>query len=286
MSSTAGAVETRSAKTVAMDRDLAAAVWLALLLLAGGLSLFLTWRRIAGALVQPPSGGALVAAAIALSSAVALMRSLVCEGRFSLLGTEYSVLSTQVTNLLTLPSQSTSQLLLLLPGVAAVLFMAALTLPGTPAWGIATAWFVLIAGETMTWLLHLRPPGSRSTSPPRRPLADAEAPAAVDESEIPPGLVQRVTRIRENDRELLHALLQAEVPADDRIAVVHLAFCPPLAARPELTAHAMESEDAEIRVTQVETFGARIEVRLTQAEEEPRRVLIEVLGSVTSPRRA
>jgi hypothetical protein len=124
----------------------------------------------------------------------------------------------------------------------------------------------------MSWL------SPRPIRPPRDELFQA-----ADEPETPAGLLQRVTRIREADRESIHALIQAEIPAGDRLVVIHMAFCPPLTARPELTAHALDSDEAEIRMTQAETFGARIEVRLPRDERESRGVLIEVIGSAVCP---
>jgi len=106
------------------------------------------------------------------------------------------------------------------------------------------------------------------------------------EVEIPIGLVQQVTRVREEGRESIHALVQAEIAAGDRMAVVHLAFCPPLEATPELTAHAVEAEDAEVKLTQAETFGARIEVRLGAAVKEPCGVIVEVIGAAATQRDA
>ena len=85
---------------------------------------------------------------------------------------------------------------------------------------------------------------------------------------------------------MLHALVRADVAAHDRISVIHLALCPPLGARPELMAHSLDAENAETRITQIESFGARIEVRLPRAEAEARSVMIEVLGGVTCPRGA
>jgi hypothetical protein len=91
--------------------------------------------------------------------------------------------------------------------------------------------------------------------------------------------VQQVTRVREADRESIHALVQVEFAGGDQLAVVHLAFCPPLDAAPELAAHAMEAEDVEVKVTQGETFGARIEARRkAESIREARSTVIEVLG--------
>lgn len=255
MSSMAGATETRTTASVAIDRDLGAAIWLALVLLSCALAVFLTCRRLAGALIEPPGGSVLVITSLGLASAAALLRCLAKSG-----------------------------ISFLLPGISAVLLLAALTLPGTPTWGIAIAWLVLIVGEAMSWLVYLQPQRGGDRLALTSPRSAADVSDTIDEPDMPPGLVQRLTRIRENDRESLHALLQCEVAAQDQMAVVHLAFCPPLAARPKLTAHALDSGDVQVRITQVESFGARIEVRLPQVEPLPRKIVVEVLGSVTSPR--
>lgn len=69
---------------------------------------------------------------------------------------------------------------------------------------------------------------------------------------------------------------------NDRLAIIHLAFCPPLAERPELTAHALDMDEADVRITQAETFGARLEVRLPAVAQAERSFLIEVLGSAAT----
>src|SRR5262245_23516528 len=106
MSSTAGAAEMRTTTTVAMARDLSTAIWLTVWLLGSGLSLFLTWRRLVGALLVPPSGAAMAAIALVLCSAAALLRCLAGERRSSVLATHYSVPSTRITNVHSLPPHS------------------------------------------------------------------------------------------------------------------------------------------------------------------------------------
>jgi hypothetical protein len=237
-------------------------LWLSLLLLAGGLALFLTWRRIEGALVQSPPGAALIVAAIGLVCTAALLR-------------------------IAAPRQIQRELAFVLPGVAAILVLAAVSLPGTSQWGIAGAWLVMISTEAATWWHSFNPHRQAQVqSGPEPPSAVAAGSGLNDceEPEIPDGLVQQVTRVQESaNRESIHALVQANIPAGDRLAIVHLAFCPPLAARPELTAHAIDADEIDVKVTQLETFGARLEARLPQVTEQPQRVMIEVLGSATSP---
>jgi hypothetical protein len=239
----------------------------AVLALLLALSLVMLTRRTAGAFVQPLGGLALVATACGLAIAAAL-------ARFSWLR--------RIAN-----SGQPNPLAFALPGIAVILWLTALSLPGTPALAIASAWFVAIAGEGSSWLIAYRPQLLNRGLPQRivaEKLVSAEDNAADAEAEIPAGLVQQITRVHERNGEAIHALAEAVTPAGDRLAVVHLAFCPPLAAKPELTAHAVDTDDAEVRITQAEAFGVRIEVRLPQPAAEPRSVLVEVLGSVTSPR--
>ena len=78
-------------------------------------------------------------------------------------------------------------------------------------------------------------------------------------------------------------MLRAEIPAGDRLAILHIAFCPPLDAQPELAAHALDADDAEVRITQAETFGARLEVSVPKPVTEGRRLVVEVVGAVICP---
>jgi len=257
MSSTVGAIETRM-QPGDIGRHLRAAIWLSIVLLAGCVAFLLTWRRIAGALSDSLSGVQLVAAAIALLFTAAMLRRLA-------------------------PARMETTAEFFLPGIAALLLLAAITLPETPAWGIATAWLLFVAGEAGAWLLF-HPPGAVLRHIRREGRTVGEEPGIAEEPAIPPGLVQQVTRVREGDHESIHALFETCIAAGDRLGVTHLAFCPPLAARPELTAHVVESDDAEVRITQIETFGARLEVRFTQASNEPRRVIVETIGSFIVPK--
>jgi hypothetical protein len=266
-----------------VDRDLRALIWLVVVVIACGLSLFLSWRRIAGALVQPPSAIGLVIAAVGLAVAATLLRRV------------WPVRSrgSEPTRGRSAPPSATDvDLPFAFPGIAAILMLAALTLPGTSVVGVIAAWLVLFGCEAASWLWHRRMAvvEIERTRPLLVESPEARSIDADEEPAIPAGLVQQVTRVREADRESIHALVRAEIPAGDRLAAVHLAFCPPLANSPKLTAHAMETGDdsivqsTEVRITQAESFGARIEVRLPRAVDQPQCVLVEVLGSVTVPK--
>jgi hypothetical protein len=185
-----------------------------------------------------------------VASAV-VIESLALGIRRILANTQYSLRSTQYSAAVT---------------AAAMITLTSLILPGTPVFGTLLALFVFVGAETANWLPFLRQylgrfSYLRSPAPVRSVVA-----APTEEAEIPPGLVQ--------------------LPAEDRLGIVHIAFVPPLPSRPQLTAHALDADDVDIRLTQVEIFGARLEVRVPQMQSQPRHILVEVLGSATAPRSA
>ena len=256
MSSTAGAISTP------VLRHAAQAAAQALLSLLIALAAVMLMRRASGAFVQPLSGLALVVVAITLVIIPAAVRVMFRDS---------------------VAEAPAIYLLFALPGLAVAALLAALTMPGTAAWAIAVAWFILIGAEGLSWLVAFRPELLRGVRTRRRAanqLATPESTAETD-SELPAGLVQQLSRIREGGRESIHAVLLAEIVPGDRQAALHVAFCPPLEEKPELTAHALDTDDAEVRITQAETFGARIEVRLQAIVSDKRIVLVELLGSAT-----
>jgi hypothetical protein len=148
--------------------------------------------------------------------------------------------------------------------------------------GVAFAWLALVAGEVAQGLFHVRPDLWRLSIAQPGTVSASMSRTSAEEAEIPAGLIQQLTRVREGNRESVHALLRTEIPSGDRLGVFHLSFCPPFNEAPKLTAHAVDTENVEVRITQAESFGARIEVRLPREETAPRGVMIEVLGTVTA----
>lgn len=272
MSSTVGATARFQSTTGgAPVRRLFTALSLALLSLIIGLAAILLARRLSGVLNTPLSGGAVVLAALAVELTLLLYRCFAfC--------TEYSVLSTH-RGQHTIPPRAIFSLIL--PELAALAILTSLTIRGTPAWGILLAWLLLISTESIQWLIFLRLDFTNIRWPSFiSPLVSGAA--DLERLETPRGLVQQITRTKERDRESLHAILKAQIATDDRVGIIHLAFCPPLPGPPELTAHALDADEAEIRITQAETFGARLEVRLPRATTSARDVHVEVLGSATA----
>lgn len=283
MRSTAGAIEDtqHAGGTLAIQRQFVVVSLWSILGLAIGLAVLLLVRRMSGAFQQPLSGMAIVALAVLAELTTASYRRL--WAGHDCTNSQHWVLSTQYSVLSNLP------LNFLLPSLVVLIGLISLTMPGTPLFGILLAWLIVITGEAVQWQFLLRPMWHhvqpRSVIPPHSdsPGEDETEPA---ETEIPPGLIQQVTRVLEDSRESIHAIVQAKVAANDRLAIIHLSFCPPLTERPELTAHALDMDEADVRITQAETFGARLEVRLPVVAPAERSFLIEVLGSAATAKSA
>ena len=129
MSSTVGAIHPlqRTSRDEGAVRQLSASISLALLGLLVGLAIILVLRRLSGALVQPLGGGALLLAAVAVESAIALYRSFVPSTKYFVLSTPYFPSRPHFLS----PRMA---FFLLLPGVAAFSILASLSIRETPAW--------------------------------------------------------------------------------------------------------------------------------------------------------
>jgi hypothetical protein len=244
------------------------------------LAVHLIIRRLSGALVQPLGGPAIIGVAIALAASAAALRVWLTSEQF-VLSTQYSVLRTRQAR--GSPSQSgfVFPSLWIAPGIAMLLVLATLTIPGTPHWGTAVAWIALLGSEAASWLAFLNPSIVRTRNSTVVRATDTTQQDA-DEPELPAGLVQQMTRVRQDEGESIQALVHCQFATGDRFSVAHLAFCPPLATPPKLTAHALDHSTAEVRITHSETFGARIEVRVPRGEDAAQGVVVEVLGSATA----
>ena len=305
MSSTAGALDQRvGADAASTQRQLLAVVVYTALALLLALAMLVLFRRLTGSFSQPLSPLRLVLAALLSELATFALRCLNRTSAFhdSVLSIPCLVLS---TNRITGAKAQTADIarpvelrltafdLVITTSVLIIAF--ALALPGSSVFGLLLAGLIVIGGEIIQQLPRFRvwtigaahPPVSSLATIAATPPADMEElemQTEISEPEVPVGLIQQVTRVVEDGRESIHALSKAEIAADDRLAVVHIAFCPPLTDPPELSAHALDCDDAEIRITQAESFGARIEVRLATISQTPRSLLIEVLGSAKANR--
>jgi len=223
----------------------AAAIWTAALLLTTIAALFLM-RRLTGAFVEP-------------------------LGVLELLGTTSVLILVAALIQFAAPRERLAQIV---PAVAAAAGLAALPLPGSAPWSVGLAWFALVVAECAVLFVCWKRPRIKRPSAAIQPPLDEPTEEPISEH-----LVQQLTRQRNaSGGESLHALLRVSCTPGDRLAVVHLAFCPPLEAAPELTAHALDDSGAQAKITLAEIYGARIELRLPSPASDGDSVLLEVVG--------
>jgi hypothetical protein len=237
-------------------------------LLVGGLAaltvvvLLLLARRMAGALVQPLGGLELVAVA-----SLGLLLTTGWRLGWQARGSSKSSLARAAPAL---------------PGIALFLLLCVLTLPGTAPWALMLTWLSFLAGETVWWwtaYATLRPPATRGTVPP----GSIFQPAAVDhdasnESPLPSDLFQQITRYQEGEQERVAVMLRISFSAGQRVAVAHVAFCPPLFGITQLAAETTDGPSATVAITHSQSFGVRLEVRLEEPADEVCAVVVEVEG--------
>jgi hypothetical protein len=98
-----------------------------------------------------------------------------------------------------------------------------------------------------------------------------------EEEVLPAGIVQQITRSRLPDGgDAIEGLLRCTFDSRETMQVVHVAFCPPLSNKPEFEVNQLSGPEADIRATQVEVFGARLEVRLEETCEEPVDIVLRI----------
>lgn len=170
-------------------------------------------------------------------------------------------------------------------GPMAVIICSALavSVPGSSGWALLALWSLIVGVEAGTANLYWRSLRQRNIAV-ARPLNHLEV-EEVNEEEpataLPPGISQQLTRQVTEGVETLTCLLRVMFAVGEQTHTVHVAFCPPLEG--ELTSHCAQVDGAasEIKVTLVETFGARLDVKrrgpLSLSDEAV--VLLEVRGT-------
>jgi len=242
----------------------------------GSVAVLVGWRRLAGALDEPLpplplliTGGLLVAAAVGVRAA---WRSAPGGGRLQF----------------DLPAE-------LLCSVCLVTIAAAISLPRDDWWVTVLFWAGLLIEEAWAWrpAVWRRPRrdfAGSSVPPPDPPRAASPEVAALELS-IPSspepqpdspdampadGVIQQFTRSRAADgSEQVSGWLRAAFLAGQRTASVHVAFCPPFAAVPELAVEQVDGPSVRVKTAQLLPQGARLDLKLAAAAEEPHDVVLE-----------
>lgn len=89
-------------------------------------------------------------------------------------------------------------------------------------------------------------------------------------------VLQQLSRSRGADgSEIVHGTLLAEFAPAERIAVLHVAFCPPFERLPSVEAEVADGPACDVKIVQVLHQGARLEARLAHASTVAEQVRVE-----------
>lgn len=96
-------------------------------------------------------------------------------------------------------------------------------------------------------------------------------------------IVQQLFRVREdNGQEVIYGTLRADFQPEQRTAVVHVGFCPPLDYVPEIEAESLPGQTTRIKVVQAFSHGVRLDIRLPAPAKESCHVWIDMAARPNS----
>jgi hypothetical protein len=90
-----------------------------------------------------------------------------------------------------------------------------------------------------------------------------------------PWTTQSIVREMTADGEKVTGELLGRFRAGERTIFLHVAFCPPLPSVPQITCRQISGAEAEVKVSQLQTFGVRFDVRL---KHDPTSTVETLLG--------
>jgi hypothetical protein len=184
----------------------------------------------------------------------------------------------------------------ILLGTSLMIFAAALSLPGSSAWGLACLWLLIAVYEIWAWRPRarqwLRRARQKKTGmeqfridPPQSVAAHIEPvsalPGAISDSSTAPmwpakGVTQQLTRsTTAKGGDMLCGALRLDLAAGQRTGNLHVAFCPPFAGTPEITAVQADGPEARIKIAQLLPYGVRMDVKLSAPSDKPSAVLVQ-----------
>ncbi|MBM3998220.1 MAG: hypothetical protein FJ297_01545 [Planctomycetes bacterium] len=254
---------------------------------AGLCTMLVFARRFAGRL-EPISAPELVAVGLAITGAVIAIRAL------------------------TLGHPASVPILRSAWAVGAALALA-VSLPGSPALGLVLLWAIPIgAVAALAWEsrrhrldptrgFSAEPVSEILVEPIREPITERRAESIgeptgakgrdadpMDESDESDGfcggtsdergIVQRIVRSMEDGWETFCGEFRCRFAERERTQVIHVAFCPPFAATPELHIEPIHGPTVEIQTTQLEPFGARLDLRTGSDTTRERDVAVRVIA--------
>jgi len=152
-----------------------------------------------------------------------------------------------------------------LPSLALALWGVALSLPGSSPVGVTGLWAILVGHEGLAALLRRRRRGAAALVRPRPPQAVAERPPAAADATpggLPADVWQQVIRTLDpGGGETVRGLLRSRFQPGQVVAVLHVAFCPPLESLPDFHVETSLGDAVRVHVAQSMHYGARIELQ-------------------------
>jgi len=248
-------------------------------------------RRLTGALTTPLDAETFLLTALLLAATAAVTRlawHLLPLGRRSI---------------------AASWIVWVLPSLALLAFVVALSLPGSPVGAQRAFWVILAVEEAISlWLVWRRLDAAKSVSagPSAESVAETTAadarlqeltegpeypavasgggreirldpPQQPSPHIIPPNVSQQLTRaIGEDGCEVLYGLLRGHFAPGQRSLRLHVSFCPPFESVPEISIDKIEGPELTVRVGQVLPYGARLDLRLKSLNADPADVVLEL----------
>ncbi len=233
---------------------------------------FLWFRRAVGAISTPLSASGLLSVGLAAAATA--------------LGARYVWKRTAATRWSTLGVSS-------LLTVSTLAFAAAASLPNSAPIGLAGLWLVVVGEELWAWWPKRlarteRAEPKPAPSPQPVPVADsherfeqAVADSSVGADVLQEHVTQQVTRLLEPDgTDRVVGWMRVSFEPGQRLASVHLAFCPPFGRTPEAALERLEGPQVRIKRVQVFPFGARFDLKLGTPAEQATDVLLRVAAEV------
>jgi hypothetical protein len=179
--------------------------------------------------------------------------------------------------------------LMIVTSAAVTILLVSLCVPGTEL--AAMAFFCALAGieESWAWARFLQKSHPTSTSSLRcsLPMVSSTAPESADEREAcqdyPEGVSQQLTRLSSEDGvDELAGWLRATFSSGQRTDNIHVAFCPPFAATPELEVEPIDGPDARVKIAQLLPYGVRLDLKLSAPAKESISVVLQFSARSTT----
>ncbi|MFM9066848.1 MAG: hypothetical protein ACKOUR_05890 [Planctomycetota bacterium] len=240
-------------------------------------SLLLLIRKLQGQIASPATWGWLLTTLFVVGSVFLIRRWWYLKDGWRLLTAPQSTASGPGRSLQT-------ALLWWAPTVGQLAIGISLTSPAAVRSGLVVWWSAVIAGEVWWWNRLVQ---SRKQPVGREPAMQNTAPDSVeclDEQEellLPPDVEQQVAYYRSPQGDArIEGLYRVRFTGKQKIAEVHLAFCPPLQHSPRIDVQwlsgGVNERSVEFQVVQAEPYGGRVDVRRRDATSTDLEVILMI----------